>query len=826
MKRVRKTILFLALMLTCSTAMWAVQAYPGAIKFTQPDGTQVTYYMKGDEHYSARLSQDGYLLAIDGAGRLCYATLTPQGRVQVSSMQAHNIAQRSASEVAFVATLGKMDFAGTYATQVQKAPRKVMQRNYGSQFPTKGKIKGLIILVEFADNSFSPKYTQEVFQRQMNADNYADFDATGSAREYFIAQSDGQFTPDFDVVGPVKLDRNMAYYGGNDYYGTDKNPIQMAVDACKKADAEKGVDFTKYDNDNDGYVDFVFIVYAGYGEAYGADPNTVWPHSYNVEAEGGSLVIDGKNIGSYACSCELEGTTGSRIAGVGVFCHEFGHVLGLPDLYNTQNGDSMLGSWDIMASGSYNNNARTPPAYSAFERNSLGWLTLTELEQPQSGVELKELTENNVAYRISSDDPDEYYILENRQQKGWDVYTGGTGMLVTHIDFNENKWYNNTVNSGSQPCVDIVEADGKPNFDYSGDTFPGSQNVTRLTANSTPGLKKWNGAVIDKGLTAIRNENGLVTFDFMKDKASVPANIAVAADGITKEGFVATWDASENATGYSLKVKEYYGEGKEPLAITENFDLLTSGSYAQPTNYDVSGQLDKYMHAAGWTGYKVYSAGGMLRVGSLAFIGNLATPALNLEQAPTFYVAAKVRAAAGKTATFEVQSVNGEDTQSSSFTVDENEQPIIVPFNNGRQGTQVRIQGIEERVYVDDMRVVRVDVDKQTAWDDAVLNFELDVENIAEPAYAVSGLKANTMYALQVKALGSADITDSAWSEPFLVSTLGDGTCISGVQQGEAVSVRYYTLSGQQLGAKPAQGLYIMETTTANGRRVSKVMMK
>lgn len=218
----------------------------------------------------------------------------------------------------------------------------------------------------------------------------------------------------------------------------------------------------------------------------------------------------------------------------------------------------------------------------------------------------------------------------------------------------------------------------------------------------------------------------------------------------------------------------------------------------------------------------------MARVGSLAFLGNIVTPALNLEHTPTFYVAAKVRAAAGKTAKFEVQSINGTDTLGTSFTVDENEQPVVVSFNNGTQGTLVRIEGIEERVYVDDMRVVRVEVDEQSAWDDNVLDFEKDVDGITEPTCHVSGLKENTKYVLQVKAFGNEDITESAWSEPFVVSTIGggNGTGIDGVQQAGAVGVRYYTLSGQQLGAKPAQGLYIMETTTANGRRVSKVMMK
>ena len=346
------------------------------------------------------------------------------------------------------------------------------------------------------------------------AEDYTEGGATGSILQYFRDNSFGQYCPQLDFYGPVTISRNAVYYGQNSGgYDINSHVADMIVEACQLAH-NQGADFSRYDYNNDGEVDWVVVVYAGHGEADSYFENTIWPHQYVLSATQKQIQLDGKTINRYCCTNEISWKGG--LSGIGVFVHEFSHILGLPDLYTT-NGTmhKTSGEWDVMDMGVYNNDLLTPPMYSAYERWWMGWLNPTLLNTA-STVSLGELnsthaaayiTENgNAVQNILSPDPSTFYVLENRQQSGWDAYLPGHGMLITKIQYSYSKWrYNNVNNSASELGVDIIEADGltptkavEEGYGKPGDAFP-----TGSTSFS---------AVQNYQLTEIAEANDVITF--------------------------------------------------------------------------------------------------------------------------------------------------------------------------------------------------------------------------------------------------------------------------------------------------------------------------
>jgi M6 family metalloprotease-like protein len=534
MKRASVWFILLTGLLFASINLHAIPASPYPIKITQPDGTEITIRLHGDEYFKYKTTLDGYALIDDANGFLTYAQQDASGNLITTNLKANDIADRTTSEIEFLKQLTpNISFAKQNTIQrAQRAAVTTTRSSVKSTYPLGGTPKSLVILVNFSDKSFVTSSPSTAFTNLLNLSGYSANGGTGSAKDYFKASSMGNFSPEFDVVGPYTLPNAMAYYGGNDSSGDDKNPRQMVIDACKLASAA-GVDFSQYDTDGDGFVDNIFIYYAGNNEAEGAPANTVWPHRWTLADY--STKFNGKIVFDYACTSELRGSSGSNMCGVGTFCHEFGHVLGLDDMYNTD-GDysyNTLSYWDIMDSGPYLNSGRTPPAYSAYERFYLNWLTPVELKTAQI-VSLDTLTTSNKAYLISQNgnhnlsgtNPSsvEFFLLENRQNKGWDTYlpasysnTTGVfsgkahGMLITHIYYNASAWANNTPNNtASAMGVDIFEADGiASDATLSGDPFPGTSKVTSYS----PTLR--GGTDIKKQLTYITETRGIINFKFM-----------------------------------------------------------------------------------------------------------------------------------------------------------------------------------------------------------------------------------------------------------------------------------------------------------------------
>ncbi|MBP5290125.1 MAG: M6 family metalloprotease domain-containing protein [Paludibacteraceae bacterium] len=364
-----------------------------------------------------------------------------------------------------------------------------------STFPRTGTVRVPVLLCAFPDQGFSVDNPQSAFFRLLNETGYSENGGTGSVAEYYRLASYGQLNLIFDVYGPYTVSHNMEYYGGNTGSSHSKNAREMLVELINMA-GNDGVNFALYDANNDGVVDNVSVFFAGHNEAEGGDENTLWPHQSTIL---GGPTWNGKSFSSYLATSELRSNKGTYMAGIGTYCHEFGHVLGLPDLYNTSNNTSddkvyTLGKWDIMCNGSYNNLGRTPPIFSAFERFMMGWHTPTQIAA-EGNYSLAPIEENDASFLLASTthnlspmspSPAEYFILENRQRTGWDgrheEALPGVGLLVSHITFNERNWNNNSFNDSQPLGIDIVEAyDKNPKQSAPHDTYPGTMNVTTFT---------------------------------------------------------------------------------------------------------------------------------------------------------------------------------------------------------------------------------------------------------------------------------------------------------------------------------------------------------
>lgn len=491
---------------------YGIPAKPGLIKAAQPDGTEVIINLQGNASEKYAFSEDGYPLSVDDQGYYVFMTQLEDGTPVASNNREINISERTPATLSFLAGVNTNSLKGRLLKE--KETRRNVRQGPGlweTTFPHEGEQKGVVILVAFNDMDFRVENPKEFYYNMLNEGGYAENGGTGSARDYFINNSSGKFIPQFDVYGPVVLSNSYSYYGKNNAWGDDAHAGDMIIEACRLLDDE--IDFTQYDRNNDGEIDNVYVFYAGYGEADGGGANTVWPHSSDIiVALGKREEFDGKVLNHYACSNEIQYRS-MKPDGIGTFCHEFGHVLGLPDLYSTMFEAFTPGYWDIMALGSYNNESRTPPHYSSYERYALDWMTPEIL--PEGKISLEAIGESNMAYLIPTEKDNEYFLLENRQFRGWDMYLPGHGMLVWHIDYNSKIWKDNHVNSFSfHQYVDIVEADNiQSNSTVPGDPFPGSSRVRTFSSTTKPGLVSWDGKDLGYSLHDIKESlNGEITF--------------------------------------------------------------------------------------------------------------------------------------------------------------------------------------------------------------------------------------------------------------------------------------------------------------------------
>lgn len=526
-----KTFLVIVFCAITIQTVYSVPAIPTSITIKQPNGKTLTMFLCGDEYFHWGKTLDSYTLVTNNEGFWCYAILNDEGYLVASNYLAANKEERTNEENKFLSMLPpNLRFSDAQLKKSKANNFYVDKTKVLKSYPTQGTVKLLVILVSFSDLPFT--YTNADFVSLVSDSNY---NGTGSVKDYYLENSYGQFTMDIDVKGPVTIPHPMAYYGldtiVNGYRRQDYRMYDFLADALNAADAAS-TDFTVYDNDNDGEVDAIHFIFAGTPQSSTGNTNEIWPHRYNIDYYNSSyygnrpnIWKDGKRITNYSCSAEKRNAT--TMDGIGTICHEFGHVLGYPDFYDTDdtiNGDAVHpSSWDLMASGSYNNNGATPAGLNAWEKSYCGWITPISLSIANDSLILPALTDDTIAYKITLSS-NEFFMIENRQQKSWDAYLPGKGMLIWHGDNQKLNASGNSVNANANDRGWFIEpASGNYNQTVAASaTFPGTTGNTLYTNNSNPAAKLKNGTLINKPITEIHYTNdSTIVFAFFGSRPVV-----------------------------------------------------------------------------------------------------------------------------------------------------------------------------------------------------------------------------------------------------------------------------------------------------------------
>ena len=617
----KKTVLILITLL-CHLASHASKGWPYPITVSQPDGTQLTIRMNGDADFNWVSTLDNVVLKQVGNGYYI-ANIDTNGMLSSSGTLAHDADKRSPAEQ----SLCKKQDVKAFLTVNTRPERLAATRGFGGKsstsfFPHTGSPRAIVLLVQFANRPFKVQ-PRKAFNQYLNsmADKHQDFGNaedrnTGSVKKYFSDMSGGKFKPQFDLYGPITMPKNVAYYGEGS--SSMERYRELVSEACTMMD--DSLDFSKYDADKDGNVDLVYIIYAGYGESVSSIDSTLWPKAFVC---GTDIKKDGKYVRLAGISNELNGrpdgkyssTSGLLINGVGLFCHEFSHCMGLPDFYptvspqwTTANGkqdfdaydNQGMEEWDVMDNGIYLYNGYSPTAYTAWEREKMGWLTIETLTK-EGKVELKSIDEGGKAYRIKNDkntSGNEYYIVENIQAKGWNYKLPASGMMVSHVEyvpwaFSVFHGGDNSVNNiKGHPRMTIVPADGYLPSSYrkvpnsstetwphikvdqykeqlAGDLYPGKSNVNRLTdAQNLVNYAPWTGGMLNKPIYNIALKNGIVTFDFLKDQTSTGIEQPESATENNNEEKIYTIDGRYVGTNLNALPKGVYIKGKKKVVVS------------------------------------------------------------------------------------------------------------------------------------------------------------------------------------------------------------------------------------------------------------------
>jgi len=525
----------------------AVPAYQKPIEYRQPDGTTVTIRLKGDESVRWAETMDGYSLLRNKKGGWEYGTLDKNGGLVNSGVLAKEINQRSLSEISFLQNTKKKLTFSKSQVGILKQVSNLKSTQLKSGFPVSGSINLLMILMEFDDVKFSKTKTD--FENLM-------YNSAGSFQDFYYENSYGQLTINVTVAGVYTAAENMAYYGTN-APSDDYRIEEFITEAVTFADDD--VDFSDFDNDLDGKVDGVYVIYAGYGEEAGggSTPDAIWAHASSIS----SLTLDGVKVGKYACSCELRGNDGSDITGIGVICHEFGHSLGAPDYYDTNYDDTGDGqypgtdAWDVMAGGSWNNDGDTPAHHNPYTKSKIfNWATATIKSNVQT-LTLRDITTYPDIIQIQTPTTNEYFLLENRQLNGFNAALPGHGMIIYHVDgdYIADHTSNNDINVGAHQGMYVVSAaattetgvmeDGDINTDDC--PWPGTGAVTTFDDTTTPNSKSWAGNNTEKAIIDITESGGNISFCLIVCDENVPADFTATASSSSQIDLA--WNLNDNS---------------------------------------------------------------------------------------------------------------------------------------------------------------------------------------------------------------------------------------------------------------------------------------
>ena len=611
MKRI--VFLSLLLLLTVSLRLSAIPARNIPMTVRQPDGSELRIIISGDEFYRMVRTEDGCAVTQGEDGYWYYAAYDINGAKRSSGVLVSPLnGATAAAGAARIIPYGTLRAAAAG----RRAAVNRLRAEHRFRVPPGAKAgavsrKAIIILAQFTDLGF--KFGRDDFVNMLTQKGYSYGGAQGSAMDYFNDQFEGACDFEFIVSPVITLSKGYAYYGENDSQGLDKRPHEAVAEACRLVDAQ--IDFSQFDGDGDGEVDNVFVFVAGHDEAEGASPAHIWSHQWYLDEAGVRLNLDGTKINSYAISTELtydfdHGTHKEIFTGIGTFCHEYSHALGLWDLYDTDGEDSgglyefgdeksrgaVWGYTSLMDHGNYNNNGNTPPNYNAMELWSLG---LGNAETLEIGQQILAPLGSQKRYFISETDAEgEYYFFECRAAEGWDSFVGGSGMLIYHYDASDNDagystserhnltarerwWYNQANCNPDHPCFDLIEAVPIAKDVYS--VFWPNGTHTSFNAGTTPSFVSWSGKEAEIGLNGISREGNFIKF-------TVTGSLSIEKVEEFQDAAIVLWtmlDQSESGSSISIEGgslrKEFTVKPYAPGSYSYTFEGL------QPnTTYNVA----------------------------------------------------------------------------------------------------------------------------------------------------------------------------------------------------------------------------------------------
>ncbi|SHK54615.1 M6 family metalloprotease domain-containing protein [Fibrobacter sp. UWB12] len=607
-----------------TASVWAVKAAPFLINSTQPDGSVVQIRKVGNEHFNYTVTGDDSVLVVrDSSGYWNYA----DEHGKKTGMRVHAKSKRGAKEKNFLKKrnsrqilenfrekrLKQLEEQRSSEPQVLQSSSPMKANAWGGRttqntntpmrpsvnnVKKEGDVRGLVILVQFSDVKFKRDNAYEEYHDFLNKEGYSNYFMKGSARDFFILNSSGKYRPTFDVYGPITLKGTRDSYGAlvdpNNIAAGAVNAVSEAMDSLVAA----GVDFTPYDSDNDRIVDFVYMIYAGVGSADTDVQSAIWPHSYNVSKR----LTRNMSMYRYACSPEIDGQaylyrkSTDALNGIGTFCHEFSHVLGLQDHYDVYVNDTRMkvrytpGAWDLMDAGSYNcpqnkykSTSCSPANLSAFERFSLGWLEPRRLEISDTTFVLKTIQENDGLVLTSKNDA-EYYFVDFRLKQDFDEGLPNQGLLIWHINYDRYSWMYNEVNTTDPMKVDLVEADGKADvYSAKDDAFPTSRGV-----NSYNGFVTWGGDSLGLEVYDIKIVDDHVEFKTRGSRVS-PVSPASSSSAVRSSSSKAVSSSSKPASSSSSVSSSSVSSSSKAKSSSSN--VISS------TSKDLSSSSEPFMFA-------------------------------------------------------------------------------------------------------------------------------------------------------------------------------------------------------------------------------------
>lgn len=831
---------------------------------SQPDGKTVTVTLTGDEWFHSYVTSDGLVVDFTPEGYAVYRDVAGQ-----TQMLVHELDERPAAEQAFIAAKST---TLTYAAQRASSPKVIARETRkeavnaplrvtpqgrisieqeDSQVPHKGTAHVPILLVEYTDVKLKDgEGANAVFNDFFMGEGK-------SARKYFTDASLGKYDPQFHVYGPYTVSKNRSYYGGFSSSGSDEKPGHMVREAILLADPE--VDFSIFDNDGDGVCDVVIVLYAGVGQASSGVSQAVWPCQWDLRSSGaGEVTCDGVRMSKFAVFNELNGDYQTEIDGVGTFCHEFSHCLGLPDFYETTyaNGYFGMGPWSLMDSGCYNDDGYTPIGYSAYEKAFMGWLDLVDGEK-NTKYTLPVLNDNSnpqshAVVLTNKKDTNEYFIFENRARQDWDEYIHDEGMLLTHVTYSKSAWNNNTVNNYSLQRMTVVPADNKLNTATTGaDLWPKSY-ATEFTNTSTPAARTNTGSYLSQPVTEITRNPQTGEISFWVDRQAIPdLPTPDVTEPVSDEpgSFTATWSpvAIEGTdVSYTLQVWPASAGLPAPKVWTD-FSNGLAGWKKEGEFKLLSTSL--YLGTATGDGSITSETGLLPDNGTITVVVNAKRYGTDVD--PVILVSL-LDESGSQIAVNELDALKTATYQSATFSGLDNSKTYTVKIANRGRSKRVTLysamafsgdySGFDDLDYKNALeKALASGTNAPARVEQTVSGDRITVTGITDTSYKLTGLD-NVVYRFRVKAVPADPEkgSESAWSPTSEIdlSTSGitdavDSAAASSfvIRDGEILATpgaRLYSVSGIEVKAVapgrfcPAPGAYVIVTP---GLRPAKVVL-